>query len=286
MENVDYIIFGCVVYPAALEYFDEFVESIAEQTEKEFIVLVINDGADLAVLEEKLKRLYRRYDIVSVKNGLSPAQIRVRLIAEAKEKGASILIFGDVDDIFSADRAERVVDVFRNNRQVDFVYNELRTFNDEKVMSDLPEIIEGISTVTHYNFLGMSNTAIRVSALDNNFINSLGECDSFVFDWYLYSRLLLDGHKGIFAQGAMTYYRIYEANCAGLPKDTEKDVAKEQIVKRKHYSILRKYSVDFEQLYDCYKNGDIKRVAEKKCNYWWSLTRSNDIKYTAIDEVI
>lgn len=276
VKNIYHIDFGCVIYPSALEYFDVFVKSVSEQTEKAFDLLVMNDGAEVSVLEEKLHPLDGKYHIISVEDGLSPADIRVCLIAEAKKRGTDILIIGDTDDTFSSDRVERIVEVFCDNPQADFVYNGLRTFDNKRAMPDLPESIENVKAVAHYNFLGMSNTAIRINALDEGFIRSLGECDSFVFDWYLYSRLLLDKHKGVLAKGAMTYYRIYDANCAGLPEATKNAVEKEIAVKQKHYNLLRKYSPYFEQLYDCYKHGNIQWAEEQEYHYWWNFTRSSN----------
>lgn len=273
-KNIDKIIFGCVTYPTALEYFDEFITSISSQTEKEFVLLVMNDGVDVSVLVKKLYPLDGRYHIISVKDGLSPASIRVCLIGEAKKRGADILIIGDTDDIFSSDRVEKIIDVFCNNAQVDFVYNELRTFNGERVMPELRGRVENVNAILNYNFLGMSNTAIRLNALDESFICSLRECDSFVFDWYLHSRLLLDNHTGVLAKGAKTYYRIYDANCAGLPEATKDAVEKEIAVKQKHYNILQKYSPEFVQLYNSYKKRNIQRTEEQEFYYWWNFTRS------------
>ena len=49
-------IWGAVVYPAALQFFDEYLQSIDEQDDDEFELLVLNDG----VQEVELKRCLSR----------------------------------------------------------------------------------------------------------------------------------------------------------------------------------------------------------------------------------
>ena len=78
VKNIYHIDFGCVIYPSALEYFDVFVKSVSEQTEKAFDLLVMNDGAEVSVLEEKLHPLDGKYHIISVEDGLSKYSVIIR----------------------------------------------------------------------------------------------------------------------------------------------------------------------------------------------------------------
>lgn len=272
------VLFGSVVYREALQYFDEFAESINRQTADNFGVLLINDGIPESEFEKRVLSIQNSCHIVQYETKYNPPQLRVKLIQEAKKFGADILIIGDADDLFSNNRIKNVIEAFRADSSADFAYNELRLFNGNRAMPEIPEKLCSIKDIAERNFLGMSNTAIRVSALEDSFTDSLLECDSYVFDWYLYSRLLLARHKAIKVNGTCTFYRIYDGNYAGLSAMTEEAVKKEIEIKKQHYNLLRKRDQLFEGLYNCYNSGRIQRTNLKAetdfCHYWWDFTKA------------
>lgn len=87
-----------------------------------------------------------------------------------------------------------------------------------------------------------------------------------------FSRLLLDGRKGIKAKNAKSIYRIYDNNYVGIQKDDADSVNKEVAVKLNLYKLLKKYCPLYSDLYYRYLNGKFKHVGEKSTGYWWSLT--------------
>lgn len=272
------VLFGSVIYNDVLQYLDEFIDSIEKQTTDDFDILFINDGIVTTELENRICPILSRCRIIQYGINYTPAQLRVKLIQEAKEYGADILVIGDADDLLSNNRIESAAVTFKFNFSADFVYNECRLFDGSRAMPEIPEQLSDIKDIAEKNFLGMSNTAIRISALDSKFIYTLWECDSFVFDWYLYSRMLLEGYKGVRAKEAYTLYRLHDGNYAGLPVISEASIRREIEIKKRHYGLLRERDKLFGRLYNCYCEGRIQRKnhkIENNCKYyWWDFTEA------------
>lgn len=281
MGNENKVIFGSVIYQAVLPYISEFVDSLAKQSTHDFELLLINDGiseAEISKIKDFLDEKKIQYLILNNKEGLTPVELRIKLLKEAKRRGAEILVIGDSDDLFAPNRIEEVKNTFSKYNECGFVYNDLRTFDGTLAMPELPNEVSDVFEIIDYNFLGMSNTAIRVSALSDNFIESFVECKSYVFDWYLHTRLLLNGIKGRKAKNTSTYYRIYENNFVGIQKKSEEAVKKEIEVKTAHYEMLKDYSPAFLEKFQKYFNSKIMKnenAVEK--DFWWNLTRGNNI---------
>lgn len=271
------VLFGSVIYKNALQYFDEFINCISKQIICDFGILFLLDGILTKDITSKILPIKDRCTTIECGDQYSPPQLRVKLIQEAKKRSADILVIGDADDLFSDNRMGMVVNTFEEFSFADFVYNNLCFFNGNRAMPELPKRLNDIRDIAEKNFLGMSNTAIRVSALSADFIQSLFECSSHVFDWYLYSRLLLSGHVGVMAENTYTFYRIYEGNYVGIPpKITEESIDKEIEVKKQHYRQLKNLDSVFAGLYDCYCSGKIEKVdlGEESCHYWWDFTKA------------
>ncbi len=274
--------FGSVIYPGAFRFFQEFIGNINAQSAGNFGILLLNDGVAKEKLKNQIVAVKSRCEIIPCAGTWTPPQLRVYLMEEAKARGADILVVGDADDLFSADRVACVEKAFMEEPAADFVYNDLYLFDKNCPIFHLPDEVDDIHMIKDYNFLGMSNTAIRISALSQRFIHSLYECDSPAFDWYLHARLLLAGHKGVKAKGAYTRYRIHENNYAGIPagnRGSTENVAyrqavqKEIEVKKKQYRLLKQYDPLFEQLYRSYEQGWVMDTPGP-CRGWWGMMRA------------
>ena len=270
------IIWGAVVYPAALPFFDEYLQAIADQDDKEFEVLVFNDGIETEELHSHLDRIALKYTVMDTEIGASPVMNRIRLIEAAKEMGAELLIIGDCDDTFSTNRVRKTKDAYKIYPDASFFYNDLLHMDGGSVTPPTPEKVESAKNISQMNYLGMSNTTINLGSIDDAFINSLYECDSPIFDWYLHSRLLLNGGIGIKIGEAYTYYRIYGDNIAGVRSATRENLYREVEVKKKHYEMLSKYDMLFKDLLDKYSRLDIEQMPlpeDTGLHYWWDLIR-------------
>lgn len=274
VKRKNIIVFGAVIYQDAVEYIYDFIESVNQQSFDSFDVLLINDDIiDINIIKQIKSRVRSRKVIIkdkTVKKN-TPTEMRVELLKEAKKLGYELLIIGDCDDTFSYNRVSRYAEVYKNNKNIDFYYNDLKLINGKNVIANLPDKLENIEALMQSNFVGMSNSAINLKLMEYEFIESLLEFHSFVFDWYLYSRMLLSGKKGMLVNDTSTIYRIYDNNFVGVNKSDIEALEKEIAVKEIQYSILSQYDKRYGYLYEKIKTlkfADIKINGNNR--YWWS----------------
>lgn len=271
------IVLGSVVYKNALPYLEEFFQSINDQTAQMFDVLLINDDINYALLKSYTDRItYHKVTIINeAESQKSPVELRVQLLREAKKRSYNLLVLGDCDDKLDRQRIKLLADYFEKNSEFNFYYNDLLFFDGSEVMSNIPKLTESIEDVLEYNYLGLSNSAINLDLLDSEWINSLSECDNFVFDWYFFSRILIDNGKGVIVPNAHSLYRIHDNNFAGKNILSKDKIVKEYNVKIEHYRLLSKYSSKCDELYKKYLKTSLEYVLPKKSenSFWWSNIR-------------
>lgn len=265
--------FGSVIYLNAVPFVDEFLRSLSSQTFKEFTLLLISDGVDESTIFRLINNYNIQYEIISYQNNFTPAELRINLLREAKVRGAEYIILGDIDDTFSTNRVEDSITALKFNNQLGFVYNKFLLMNSKSAMPKLNSETKNAEYILEYNYLGLSNTAINMGYMTDNFIESLVECKSHVFDWYLFTRLLLNGIEGELIPNAITYYRLYGDNYVGIPTMTRNMIDKEIYVKTEHYKLLSKYDDNYKILFNAYKNKEYDINNGKEKYFWWNLTK-------------
>lgn len=275
--------FGTVVYESAWKYIDEFCKSLNAQTTQEFTMLIVCDNLSKLHIQNLKQKFAQKVIIIPITENMSIPAIRITLIKKAKQHGFDLLILGDFDDIFEQDRINKIIKTFKLNPEYAFYYNKLVDFSGKSVFTILPEKIDGIETILEHNFCGLSNTALNLRLLDKNFITSLFECDSLIFDWYLFSRILLYGYKGRYVADTETLYRIYINNIAGIPSGKQADMEKELSIKRAHYALLKNTNFKIYSLYEIYSKLTIESLKSDKVSYqnkilhgyWWEQIKVN-----------
>ena len=271
------ILFGTVFYRLAFSYLKDFINSLNNQVFTDFNVLIINDDIDEEDLDILMTNADFRYEIIHYNERYTPAGLRIKLLHEAWKRLTDVLVIGDADDVFSADRIGRIIQVSRDSDAV-FFYNDIYTMDNERVFPLLPAEISNVDMIGDYNFLGMSNTAIRVSELNNDFINSLFEGDQPIFDWYLFSRIIISGGKGQYVDGAVTFYRYHENNLVGNQDSYRDNIEKEIQVKKRHYKSLSKYSSVLKRRSEEYDAAEIQLIEVQNPHFWWSFTKGGKPK--------
>ena len=269
------IVFGTVFYNQAFEYLGDFIDSLNNQSDKDFKVLIINDDIDKTKLDSLLLKAHFAYNVIQYEEKYSPAGLRIMLLIEAIKRKADILVIGDADDVFSSNRIEQIRHTATQDTTCTFFYNDIQTLSGEKVFPPLPDRVDDVKDIADYNFLGMSNTAIRTDRLDLQEVDSFFEGDQPIFDWYLYSRLLINGATGRYVDGAPTYYRYHGNNLVGNQDMNESIVAKEIEVKIRHYKSLEKHSDLMKKRYREYVKGMYCRNDVHNPHFWWNYTYSN-----------
>ena len=155
-----------------------------------------------------------------------------------------------------------------------FYYNGLVTDEGDKVFDVMPAKANDVLAIAQANFLGMSTTAINLNKLSYEFLESLKEGDCKIFDWYLFSRILLDVGYGVYVEDAQTVYRIHENNTVGVSHDIEL----EKHVKLEHYARLAKNYPIFDGLYKALAGLDLDSIDTTNSHhgYWWSNIMMED----------
>lgn len=269
------IVFGSVVYRKAWRYKAEFINSLNGQQGCEFDILIINDDVEEAELKEFLKLSKRHVNVISKPMQMSIAQLRVFLLTMAKKMNYDLLVLGDFDDTFHHNRIEAIAASYTES--FGFYYNPLYSIKEHSIFKKLPEALHNYKDILECNFLGLSNTAINLRAVSMKFIESLCEGKTDVFDWYLYTRLMLNGLSGLLVEKAVTYYRIYEHNLAGVADANDENLKKEVAVKILHYKLLKNYSQALYRKYKLYKNISkevyLQNLNNNSQGYWWNQIR-------------
>ena len=231
-----------VSYPLEYQYAHDCLQSLSNQTNQDFDLVLLNDGLEnLHAVLEKFPALTA--EVIEPAGSISLN--RSALIAHAKEQGYRNLILADIDDVFANDRVAVLLSLLD---RYDVVVNDICAFSDTNITTkkaissrffDLQELT--ISDILDKNLFGMSNTGFRAEAVDRRILNF--PSDLAVVDWVLFSRILLrEGVRAVFTAQTTTYYRQHENNIAGLVEMNELEILKTIQVRARHFEIMNQWS--------------------------------------------
>lgn len=244
-----------VVYPSAASFLPEFLSSLADQTDKDFKIFLINDGLS------NVKRFLDKFDLsIHLRNAAgSPTALRKEGIQWVIDEGADVIVFADSDDYFAENRIEISKKMLND---FDIVCNELIMVG-EKYRRPVPMIGQrlkdreriGVRHLISANCMGLSNTAVRGDKIAIN-LSHIPE-DLVACDWALFAFCLHTEAKAIYTKKTETYYRQHKNNVACPHSFTKEQIMQGVRVKRDHYRLLSKFYSEyktlatiFEQLFD------------------------------------
>lgn len=221
-----------VIYPEAIIYFDEYCECIFNQTYKNFDLLLINDGCDLAYVREK----FRMFNLKILEPKRNPIKNREYGIKYAFEHEYECLIFCDIDDCFKYTRIQKIIDNIKN---ADIVAHDLNIVDDSRntLINDYFSFSINSKTIIDADFikekncLGLSNTAIK---LQDKAVVEFPE-DVIIGDWYYYTICLRRGLSVKYIAESLTDYRQHSNNLIGIDDFTEELFMKLVKLKINHY---------------------------------------------------
>jgi len=207
------VAFLTTIFPMKEQFLIDFFDSLSRQTYDKFDVIVVNDGYD-NFYDVKMK--YQNLSIIELPYSDTPAKNREYGINYCIDNKFDILIFGDSDDYFSNNRITKSVKLLSDH---EIVVNDLTTFDKTGIIQHKyistrvkNNSIINYSFIKDKNIFGMSNTAINLNILDKvKFDDSL-----VAVDWFMFKDLLKLGHKAIFTNEIISYYRQYSDNTIGL----------------------------------------------------------------------
>jgi hypothetical protein len=272
--------FGTVIFPKVLKFFPEFIQSLCNQTDKNFHLFLVNDGCNI----EDIHITGLEYSILAP--GKTIIKNREILIKEAFNQKYEWIIFGDSDDYFDINRVEIIREF---TKDYDLISNEIVSFAGLKVyepqflkvLGDFSEI--DLTFIRDKNLFGLSNVACRTKFLINVIIPSNIIAD----DWYLFTKAIQSGAKACFTAQTNTYYRQWEENIIGVDKRTTNQI--KTGVKAKYFHFKNMLNSDpwfeseivwlqslYNQIEDISFNNYIQKVRKRKedFTFWWESIKN------------
>lgn len=226
-----------VAHPSARPFLGEMASSLREQSDRDFTVVVVDDGCGDAL--QAFEGLITRV----VPAGRSIADNRRVAIGAAIEMGFSRLMLADADDTFAPDR------VARSRRALDderLVFNEL-VIGDARVFGTrfAPGRSIGLMEIVDGNCLGLSNTAAHADIIAQS---AAAICDDEeIVDWGLFTRALIAGNRATFLSDVYTSYRRHDASIGALHADDATSVIRALEVKARHYARFKDVAEPFAE---------------------------------------
>ena len=222
-------VLGTVIYKQAEVFLQDLLTSVDNQQDKDFDLLITNDNytdEDLIRLNvindqqdanQNLVQLNGKVNFLNLRPlGCTIAQTRIEMIKKAKALGYDLLVVCDADDTFVPTRIGAFKEAYQLDKSYAFYYNGLVTEDGKTVLENMPKTVDSARLISQSNFIGMGTTAINLHMLTDDFIATLSEGDCPVFDWYFFTRLLMDIGPGKLVDNADTIYRIHDSNQVGL----------------------------------------------------------------------
>ncbi len=243
-------------YPLIEPYFKDFLLSCERQTNKDFDIIIVNDGLESlkSIISEFLGL---KYIIKDFRGSIS--ENRLYGLQLCKYEGYKYIILADSDDFFSNNRVQKTKEFLERyeivSNDFDLVNIKGETIESQYISNRIVngQIIDYESIKTQ-NILGFSNSAFRADIIPLNL--SIPKVITVV-DWFFYTILLYQGHKAIFTNEMITYYRQYDDNMIGINNETTENYRKKLLLKSKHYQYLSKLIPDFKSLSEKYKKAEI-----------------------------
>jgi hypothetical protein len=273
-----------VIFPANLNYFNGFLESLARQEDQLFDLLLVVD--QVPDIESYTAGFMDIFDIQTFHATGSISTIRELGLAWLGSLKYDYIIFADTDDLLSPDR----VGVCRNAlAESSIVVNDLVPFAERPIndtgywRNRLPDRQVFTShDLQYYNFAGLGNSSIRSEVLKGIKIPAHLQA----VDWFLFFQWT-QHYDGIFLHDGKMLYRQHPANLAGLSKVDAQRLSRTVNIKLQHYlaledqfpefrrEILRHESLNAKLKADpAYCEDALQQLNDKTINYfWWEETQ-------------
>lgn len=262
------VAFLTTIFPQNKKFLKSFLDSLSEQTYKDFDLVIVNDKFKNL---NYYKDLYSDLNIININSSGTPAKNKEVGINYCIEKNYDILIFGDSDDYFKNNRVERSIKILN---QADIVVNDLSLFNENNVYNKryLSKRVKNLQIIKfefikNKNIFGFSNSAMRIFNKKKISIPN----DLVAIDWYIFSNFLLKGYKAVFTNETISFYRQHEQNIIGLKQLDEKSFNKVKNIKIKHFNALSLNENQFSKELKSLNSLSFNKKRKIKNPLWWEL---------------
>ncbi len=238
------IIFS-VIFQQNLTYLESFLESLKNQSDKEFKLFLVNDGAiDISIYISKCDFEIEVFNV----NGLQPFELRILGLKELLKRNlykTEYIVFADTDDLMGANRVELSKQYLK---VYPFVCHDLSLMTDDgavykkfvwsnRIKDDFEFDFEFI---INKNVIGFGNSGMRANLL----LPVLEKMRDLKFgnDWLFFSSFEHE-LKVFFIKESPVLYRQHDNNLIGRKSLSEDSLIR--IIKNKiyHFSILKTIGV-------------------------------------------
>lgn len=253
-------LYSTVIYPC--DNFDRFIKdylaSVFNQTGQDFDLLLVLDNVESGKVEKYLNE-YNKIDkklfIRNFKKDYTPIELRKKQIDLAYEMKFDTLILSDFDENVALNRVEEIV---KNINGYAFAFNDFYVVDqDLKKISEtsffqtrkIPKEVTSYKDILEFNFIGLGSIALNLKEF--NYSNLEFPKEIKALDWYIATKVLLNGGKGISLHNTYANYRQHESSFVGFDFRLNKKKLEQGItVKLAHYNSLRDYNRIFKDLYN------------------------------------
>lgn len=225
------------VFPAIELYLPVLIDSLVNQTYKDFDWVIINDGVE----ESRLSGLINgRLNWINLEmKGEVPASNRWKGMKYCYDHDYEFVVFQDADDWMSENRIEDSIEQLSGS---DIVFHDMSLVNKngeikyENIWAGRIKNGQAVEAgfIEDKNCIGLGNSAIRSSILEVD-IDIPGKV--IAADWFIFYHLIQE-RTAVFSANANIYYRQHDTNMAGIGLLTEDRVRKAFQVKSLHYEAL------------------------------------------------
>ncbi|WP_416141355.1 glycosyltransferase family A protein [Lysinibacillus capsici] len=285
--------FVTFIYPKSQQFFEVFLNSLNNQSNKNFKLLVFNDGCNEAEISIFLKSY--EYEIEIINNTCnSVAATRLNAFKYLANQPFNNFIFGDIDDTFADNRVEIIR---KTMRRQNIIFNELNlcdaTYNiiQSKMVSSYLEakVYVSLDMVQEQNLIGFSHLSVSKMIMEKLAKIEL-DCSVKVVDWVVISKLLKE-HLAFFESQTCTNYIFHANNLALFDKTNLEELMFLIDIKIITYTQLidvdKWYTSEIENLLELKKliksDKDMQAklielysLKEKKYYPWWAQIKNSE----------
>lgn len=239
-------------------FIDDYLSSVFDQTDQAFELLILIDDADEEVVRKKVERfnLIDKVVHIYVSDGLKkPVELRKELIDISYTLKADILVFSDFDENVASNRVKEIRADIEN---YSFVFNDFYVVDSQlKRLSensffcnrDIPDEITDWRELRSCNYAGFGSLAINLLAFDYRAMIFPENIQAL--DWFVVTKVLLDGGKGLKLGSTYANYRQHENSFVGFDFSlNEEKLIQGLEIKKNHYSYFKNYNREFSMLYE------------------------------------
>lgn len=249
-----------VIFKQNLKYFNDFINSLNNQTDNNFTFILLIDNFDFKLNDYTFPNNTK---ILNIDYPTTIANNRKLLIDEAANLKMDVIAFADTDDIFHKDKIEILKSKLNNNG---FIFHDMFVFKkDNEISKDT--FYQNLNTTTdfikdnilRFNLIGLGNSAIDLLLIkDIDIPNKIKSVD-----WLIFSNLIINGCNFKFINDSLSYYRQHINNIIGANKFLNETLLELGIENKKmiYQNLLNCNQNDFKYIRNAYER--IIKLEEK-----------------------